>query len=256
MFDTYLREIRDSLGHLATWLPSEPLAVGSVGMLDGDGRFHEETTLERLGIPLEVVHGRSQAQITYRSSDGTSVDFKAAGRAPAEHSALTVEEAGFVVALSRKHAIVFEAVGCQHEKLKDVDDVGNQIIDRVDARLWKARYVVITGIVRARSATVLISSGSEGKFEATIGGAVSGGAMSIGDARLGLTARHSRSLGIEICAQTDLTPLYSAYRARKGWWRAGRWEPTRSVFDGPLEEVTVEDVLAPPGAPGSGSAGS
>src|ERR1700742_1906557 len=178
MFDTYLREIRDSLGYLATWLPSEPLAVGSVGVLDGDGRFHEETTLERMGISLNVVRGAAQAQIKHRSADGTSVEFKAAGKAPAENSALTVNDAGFVVTLSRKHAIVFEAVGCQHEKLEDVDDVGNQIVDRVDARLWKARYVVITGIVRAESATVLISSGSEGKFEATIGAAVPSGTVS------------------------------------------------------------------------------
>lgn len=244
MYEEYLRQIHDHLGYLATWPPSEQISVGSVGVLDKQGRFHEETSLTRLGIAGKVILGDASAQIKYRSASDVSVDFKASGAAPATGSTLAVADAGFTISLARDNAILFEAVGCKHEKIEDVDDVGNQILDRVDAKVWKLAYLVITGVVRADSATVLISKGSNGKFEATISGSATAGAVSIGDAKLGLAVKHTSSLGLEIPAQTNLTPLFSAYRIKKSWWNAGCWQSARSIFDSALETASPASLLA------------
>ncbi len=188
--------------------------------------------------------GSSTAHLKHYSAGQVSVSFKAAGTAPPQGSALALEEAGFTIELGQENSVVFEAVGCRHERFADVDDVGSQILDRVDAKLWRLDYVLITEVVRADSATVLISKGGRARFEASIrGGGGEFGAVSIGDAKLGIAVRRSSSLGIEIAAQTDLTPLYTAYRVRKRWWSTGRWMVAKSDA-GPLKQLSADDVLA------------
>lgn len=243
MYETYLRETSDNLGYLATWIPTEQLEVGTVGVLK-DGRFHRETTLASLGVTAAVAPpGTSMGHLKHYSAGQVSVSFKTAGEQPVKGSELSIEEAGFTVEFGCENSIVFEAVGCKHERVVDVNDIGNQILQRVDAKLWRLDFIVVTEIIRADSATVLISNNSQARFEATIHGAIGTGMASIGDAKLGVTMKRSRSIGTELVAKANLTPLYIAYRVRKNWWNNGRWERARSI-SGPLEQLSIGDVLS------------
>lgn len=243
MFHRYLREMKQNLGYFATWLPNVPLDVGAIGVVDKDGRFRPETSLQQLKIPAPVVTGKGHGPIQWHSASDVSIDFKAAGHAPVMGSALTAPDVGVSIGFASKHAVAFGAVGCTIDRLADVEDVGIELIQRADAHLWKAEYIVITEIVRASSTTVLISDGKQARFDATISGHIPSGSVSIGDASLALTMKSSNNVGLQFVAEKDLTPLFSAYRVKSTWFSGGRWVPARGVFDRPLEEVPLDQFL-------------
>jgi hypothetical protein len=243
MFEIYLREIYGALGYMATWLPSEQLDAGDVGRFERNGRFRRETTLAALGVVATVAPGTATAVVKHHSAGGVSVNFKAAGDSPLANSLLSKAEAGFLVELGREHAIFFEAVGCTHERVVDVEDVGIEILARVGASLWKRDYFVITEVIRAASATILVSQGANARFEASVSAPAGPGLLSVGDAKLGLLVKHSSSLGVELAAQTALTPLFTAYHIHKTLLGGTTFIPTEGAYEGPFHPATVDEVV-------------
>jgi hypothetical protein len=245
MFQRYLREMKSDVGYLATWLPNVQLELGAVGIIDDDGRFRQETSLAKIGLPpalLKVVAGTATAPIQHTSRDDVTIDFKIAGSAPVTGSMLDRAEAGISISFTNESAVAFAAEGCAVDRFDDVENIGIELVARADANLWKTSYIIITEIVRAASTTVVISSGREARYDATVTGAIEAGAVSIANARLGLSYKHSQHVGTSVLAQQNLTPLFNAYRVKSTWFRGNKWI-TAKGFDDPLEPVSAGAVI-------------
>lgn len=71
-------------------------------------------------------------------------------------------DAGIVVTFgSNAGGVVFEATGTEHQLIADVDALDRTILDAHEHGEWKDDWVVISDLMMATSATILISQGRD-----------------------------------------------------------------------------------------------
>jgi hypothetical protein len=91
---------------------------------------------------------------------------------------------------------------------------------------WDSDLYVITEIVMAEAATVLISTGDSAVIELKAGGSVSSAGISLADLNAQFSVASTSGMGIEMVAKTGITPLFKAGRVRPGLFGT-KWEVRR-----------------------------
>lgn len=209
----YTRELFDKFSYLATWLPGVPLRVGDVGVMR-DGHFQRVSALESLGIDFAVRRDHAGAQLDYASRGAVSVSFKAAGAVPPAGSVLAQASAGVVIQMNRENSVLFQVLGASFPSIEDQLGLEHQIRRRHAAGQWNTDHLVVTEVLQARAATILIASSSDARLELSIRGSLSTGNISIADLNAGFETAHFRGMHTRIVASEGLTPLFRARRLR------------------------------------------
>jgi hypothetical protein len=221
----YAQEITQGLQYLPTWLPMRSLSLGDVGVIRNN-IFEPETNLSNLKIPFISSESRPTGSLRYNSHDGVSATFKASGTVPEAGSTLSISDAGVTVKFSRAQAIVFEAIGCSVEAISNIADLSQRLIWQYQESNWSSDLYVVTEIVRAEAATVLISTGNTAVVELRAGGSVGTTGISLADINAEFSIASTSGMGIEMVAQTGVTPLFKAGRIKPGLFGT-KWEVRR-----------------------------
>jgi len=223
----YQQEMHNNLGFFATWLPSTPIALGDIGVLEG-GRFHPVASLKELGIGQPDVREGMAENVSYsasaKRSDNISVGAgTAVPLASGELSITFTSEGGFV----------FEAIKIRHVGIADRLTLASSLLKVNDKGLWQKEWLLIDGLYRAESATILVSqdTSSEIVLKASAG-ALSSGLLPLADPRLGLRIASATGKIVHIFAANNLHPLYSCVRVRVPWLIGkAKVEPVRGRAD-------------------------
>lgn len=226
-WEQYSKEMFNKFGYLATWTPGVQLALGDVGVMK-DRLFTRITTLANLQIPFEERPDPSKEAQKHSSSGSVSITFKAAGKAPQAGSVLSEAEAGFSIDFKKSKATVYEAAGCVSPSISDQVSVGKRIQKLYEQGEWNKDWAVITELVIADSATVLVSNSSSSKIELSASGKVTAGTVSLADVNAGLQVAFSRDMQTVLISQAGLTPLFKA-RALKSNGPVGPFLKTESL---------------------------
>ena len=123
----YTKELYTQFAYAATWLPGVPLHLGDVGTFTR-GIFEHVVNIKELGISFDVRHDETPSQIDYSSERAVSISFKAAGETPKPMSQLTVSQAGFTIEMTRKNAVMFQALETYSPSIEDQASLGEEII--------------------------------------------------------------------------------------------------------------------------------
>jgi len=234
----YTKELYTQLAYTATWLPGVPLCLGDVGTFT-KGIFERVMNIKELGISFDVRQDKTPSQIDYSSERAVSISFKAAGETPKPMSQLTVSQAGFTIEMTRDNAIMFQAVETYSPSIEDQVSLGKRIVRLYKGEKWRPEYFVITEILVAKSATILISSAAKAQVEISVTGSVTPGGLNLADINAGLRLEHSRNMHTRIIATGGLTPLFKARCVKKKKLRPGELE----FRGGPgFHEMTPEDI--------------
>lgn len=210
----YTRELKKQFGYLATWLPSTPVSLGDVGIVKR-GVFTRLSNLNDFGISFEIEKDSSKSDIDHSSKGAVSISLKAAGTTPAAGSTLTEVDAGITIEFSKENAILFKANGTVSPSIKDQIKLGDTIKKLYKEGKWNIQWVVVTEVVEAESATIIISGSSKGKVELKAEAEVKLGELDIADADAKLGLSFSRDLSTSIIAKESLTPLFKASRIKE-----------------------------------------
>ncbi|WP_160716775.1 hypothetical protein [Chitinophaga solisilvae] len=233
----YLKYIHKETGYRATWDPGRELRIGDVGKLQPDGSFSVHTSLEKEGIKAEVRGDHSAADMDYTSGSKVSIDVKLKGSVPAAGSVFSQVDAGFDIGFSSDKAIVFKASGFKTLQIVNLAAITDAILDKYKNGTWKKDWHVITNLVQADAATIIISTSSSGRLELKANADIGAGAgLKITDANLGLTTVSEKGSNIKFIAQQGLTPLYNIMGIHEPWFN---W------FGEPTLEVKEEQDKAP-----------
>lgn len=208
-WEQYSNEMFKKFGYLATWTPGVQLELGDVGVIK-DRLFTRITTLKNLGISFQVRPDTSKEAQKHSSSGSVSITFKAAGKIPQAGSVLTEAEAGFSIEFKKSKSTVYEALGCVAPSIDDQVAIGKKILELAAQGEWNKDWAVITELVVADSATVLISNSSSSKIELTASGNVVAGTVSLADVNAGLQIAFSKDMQTVLVSQAGLTPLFKA----------------------------------------------
>lgn len=209
----YTRELRQQFGYLATWLPGVPLALGDIGILKRN-TFTKISNLSNFDIDFKIEKDPTKSDLEYTSKGAVSITTKASGTVAPQGSVLGEVDAGITVEFSKDKAILFKANGTSSPIIEDQILLGRKILSLYKKGQWDKDWVVITELVQADSASILISSSSTGKIELKATGELKTANMDIADADLGLELSFSRDLSTKIIAENSLTPLFRAMQVK------------------------------------------
>lgn len=209
----YTNELYKKFGYYATWMPGTPMELGTIGIMDGKV-FVKRTHLRNLSIAFDTDEDPSRDDLDYTSETGVTFTPKVSGTIPSAGSVLTQADAGFTVEFSREKALLFKVKGAQYVSIRDQEKLGREIARLKEEGKWKKEWVVIVELVKADSATILISGSANSKIELKANANIGATKLDIADASLELGIAISKSMSTNIIAEQGLTPLFRVRRTR------------------------------------------
>ncbi|WP_316826062.1 hypothetical protein [Pedobacter miscanthi] len=223
----------------ATWDPGKPLKLGQVGKLDSFGVFNVYSSLEKEGIPVETEEG-STGELDYTSSDSVTISTKLSGSVPAAGSVLTDADAGFSFDFKSDQSIVFQAGDVKTGHITNLGAIEKQILEKYKAGNWNKDWLIISELITAGSATIIISNSSNVKLELKAKAGVATGSLKLTDSSLGLTVAHEQGSTLKYISQKDLTPLYRLVGIVAPWLSATHIGPRSVVEKGEVIKLSVQ----------------
>lgn len=218
--EIYATEVHNELQRYATWLPTERVKVGDVGILRNN-IFIPEAHLTDFGITAPVVvDPATNATYKFMSADTTETQggAGATGTLPQGVTAKVDLKIGF----GREDSVYFLLTKCVGSAIENQLKLGSEILKRVKTKEWKLDYVVVTRVVTAGSATILQAKSKNASIEFEGDGRST--ALQLLNAGASLGVKSQSSIGFSIVTQGKLTPLMTLGKVDYGIldWILGR----------------------------------
>jgi hypothetical protein len=235
---TYQSEIYENLGFFATWLPSDQMDVGEIGVFEG-GRFRRVAKLADLGVSAEVatLSGRADLQITSKQG----VEMHLAG----DGAATGVGKVQLSIGFSSSGAFLFHASGLKLLRLENRLQVADEVIKLYAKDKWKKEWMIVESVHTARRATLIISEEKSAKLE--FGGEISGkiAGLSLADPSVSLKVNAVSGKLFQLLDAQNLCPLYSCLRVKAPYFGTPELTAVRGLADSgsTLERPGIAELL-------------
>lgn len=253
IYDLYSRGIKKKLeNYWAAWLPTTQYELGDIGRFNG-ALFEKVGSLAEVGIPFKVAQDRSPSPIDLVSESGVSVNFKAAGETNTAFASVPQGSAGVKIEFGSQGAFLVECPETYEQAMAEPMALEKAVISADRAGTWKHEWAVITRIVTAPTATILISNSSSAGLELSAKADLAAGVADLGRADLGLSIKSQRGDVMTSIGANDVTPFFQVSRLKGGVVRDTVLEPYSGDFIGAkppskpprLELVRDRDMLPP-----------
>jgi hypothetical protein len=216
LVELYSRGIKRKLeNYWAAWLPGTRFAVGDIGTLNGY-LFEKVGTLDELKLKYYAEPDNDPSPLDISSESGVAVSFKAAGETNAAFDYIGAADAGLKIAFGSEGAFILQAPETFESEVGDRLNLQRQIVNAYAKGNWEKDWLVITRLVKATSATVLISKSSNASLELTAKGNLSGAVAALGSANAGITVKHQQGDTISMIGGQNVTPLFQLSRLKTG----------------------------------------
>lgn len=185
MLNRYITEIKRNLNYFATWMPSEQLKLGDYGILRG-------YLFERIGnvvddFGVEIIEDRGTSYTDYSFRDGVSVE-----------GSLDIGKE-IKISFGSRQGIYFQASGCKKNQVRNYEDIGREIIKYVEEERFQSQYVVITEIIKATSATIILAKDNEAEIVVQ---------APISEIATECVVKGEKNIGFSALGKQNLTPLF------------------------------------------------
>ena len=244
LYKNYITEIHHNLGYIATWLPSVQMELGDV-VTFGDAGFQRVAGLKDFGIKFKTRSDTNLSTYDYSSAGAVAIVANVGAQARIPGSKGGKPQAKVTVQFNRANAVVYHAVGCQASAIADQDGLGREITFRYENDKWPKERFVVTELIKARSATIVISGTAGAKLDLVAKGAIQASSINLADVRAKLEIASSTNIGLQIVAQSDLTPMFRASGMRLRFLRSAKFgNRGKSLTDKPTarERLAYEFV--------------
>jgi len=128
-----------------------------------------------------------------------------------------------------------------------VASLGRAIEKLYAADIWDRRWLVVTEIISADAATVIISGSRTAQADLKANGAIKQGSTKLSDVDAKFEAKSTVDIGFKIIAGTGLTPLYRAAGIKRSWIGAGKFQPRSSTKeegnDVAFSQIKPDDIF-------------
>ncbi|MDP9290388.1 MAG: hypothetical protein M3P08_19625 [Thermoproteota archaeon] len=132
-----------------------------------------------------------------------------AGEDPIQNIGIGKMDAGIGINFKKSNSIIFHLTGCRGIRINDIESLGKDLISRYKSNKWEKDNVVVTEIISAQKAAIMISKEKDSKFEANASGTLTGQDTNLAEVEFTKTSHH----GIEFKGDSkgNLTPLFKAH---------------------------------------------
>lgn len=205
--EQYTDEMKKRFGYYATWNPGVPLKIGDIGVFN-DNVFTRLSSLPDRGIEFEIREDLTKTPLEHNSKGSVSITTKLSGAVAPQGSVLTGLDAGIIVEFSKENSTLFKANNTTCPSIKDTVKLGEQVLDLYGKGKWNKKWVIITELVEAESATIIISNSSNSKIELKANANIEAPTIDIADAEFKFSTLFSKGLETKIVSAEGLTPLF------------------------------------------------
>lgn len=237
----YQDEMHKNVGYFATWLPSDPIQIGDLGILES-GRFRRQGSLEELGIRDAGVREGTAEDMSYSASAERSTGVSAGVAAP-----VPVAKAEFSIKFSREGGYVFEARGIRNMEIANRLALAEQILALHKRGQWKKEWLLVDSVYTADSATIIVSEETSSEIVLRAGAKVPLGTLPLADPELGLTVTALSGKIVHLVARSSLSPLYSCMKVRDPLIGYASVVPVRGMGPGQalqrMARLPIDDLL-------------
>lgn len=211
---TYCQDVSRELRMLAAWPPGSPMKVGSVGRFLGDRIFEPETTLGSYGIKPTVDDDPGAGVLTYTSKGVNESSFTVGAHVPDLASGVVDAKAKVTVKFAREHGIIFRASGLRYQTMRDQPNMAKEVARLAESGQWGRDWYIVTQVVQAASASVLIANAPSAEVELVLGADANVAGIELLGAELKPRVVRHKDMHILIVAE-GLAPLFKAKRVKR-----------------------------------------
>jgi hypothetical protein len=213
--DQYTNQLHGQLKYYATWLPGTPVGLGAIGTMQAN-QFIPQDDIARFGFKVIAKRDRTADTFEYSTKNGVDVDTKTAGSISPDVPNVPRAKAGMKLRFKRSDAVWFAASGCKMDRIDNQLELAKLIKDLYKSGQWKREWVVVTHVVKAASATVLVSASRGASAELEVQGKAST-PLGKAEASTRSTLKADSSMAFKIVAEKGLTPLFRLTELSDGW---------------------------------------
>src|SRR5208283_1377091 len=165
--DLYTKGIKRKLkNYWAAWLPSTQFRIGDIGTLNGYV-FERVGSLDELDVMYYAETSNDPSPLEIVSESSASLTFKAAGEVNSAFAHVPTGSAGMRIDFGAQGAFLMQAPETYEAAIGDPLNLQHQIITAFSQGIWEKDWVVVVRLVKAPSATILISKSSDASLELT-----------------------------------------------------------------------------------------
>jgi hypothetical protein len=228
--------------YFAAWPPNESFKLGDVGVLDGN-IFIRIKSLEAADINIGFTErpDPDPSSMDVISESGVSLVVKAAGEVnKIALPNIPKGEAGLGIEFTGSGAFILKAPATYMPSIEDIDKLGKEIIEAFRRGRWNINWVVIVRIVKAPTASIIVSRSSRSKIELSATGDLGSGPVDLGNANLTFNLRSLSGDIFQTIGATNLTPLFQLARIKKRFFKGEELEILKRS-----RRIVPTDLVAP-----------
>ncbi|MFF4501393.1 hypothetical protein [Streptomyces sp. NPDC001401] len=236
-------------GYWVTWHPSARHVLGEIGTVSGGGLV-PISSLEEHGITVPSVTPATRDELTWRTNGQVNIVFKTSGQAGGPFTALTDGQAGALVEFTRGNSVLVAYRGLAERRLASQPLLATELVRRHWAGTWPLEWCVVSHLVTAEHATVLIGGDKGSSIELAARAALGSGPVALADLATRMGVARSTGLALELIGE-NVTPFFRVLRLRRRFMRGveaqyGDLRELRNAAGRPTDVPT--DVLDDAGA--------
>jgi hypothetical protein len=190
--------------------------------------------------------GAAEADIDFGTETGVNIDIKLQGEAQIPDSRLALEDAGLLIQFEKKASYLLKTGGTTVHYLENVAQLGQLVHQLYRNKQWNPHWYIITKLIEAERATLLISNSSKARIELKAQGVVGGlSEDDLVNAGVDLAVVSKRDMSTNIIGKEG--PYYPLFKANGIRVRRLFPKPVGSPFEqlnkiDPMKAFTLADL--------------
>lgn len=188
---------------------------------------------------IAQINGERPGDLSFSAHATRNVGAGASARVPVPGGVPLDAETTVELSFTQQSGFVMDLKADAVIRYRDMNAVKRWLINEAKNGDWPLEQVLVTEVMHATSATVVIGL-DQGSSVVLSAAAALPGAFNLAEASLGLQARSSSgSTMVSLCAES--TPLYRCMRVRKSWF--GKYKAQLLAVDDQvaLDEAFIDD---------------
>jgi hypothetical protein len=205
-YDYYLKHVFKNTRYRANWLPNRPLNIGDIGQIR-DGLFILRSNLNKEKIKFKI--RESSADLDFDYSSKNAVTIETSGSANATGSIPGAELSGKVIInFNKTNGIIFQMHNSKKVVIENFTEIENEILSKYEQKKWSKDWVIVTEIIIADNATIIISTSNTNKIELACDAQFGLGPNKLADPKLKLTLVSEKGSSTKILGSKGIAPLF------------------------------------------------
>jgi hypothetical protein len=226
--ELYCKGVRQqSKLYFAAWLPSTVLELGTVGVLQDRYFFDPKSSLGALGYdfdpadPAHVIPDDSPSPLKLNSGRTSRQTFKLGGEVSTVTPHIPQARAGIGLEFGAEGAFVIEAEETYEPRIRDIFALERWILAQHRAGAWERDWAVVTSLVTAPHASIVVSQSRSSKVELMVSGDAHVGSVELGRAGIDFQSAHTSGTVLNMANSRDVAPLFKLVGLQRKWMLGG-----------------------------------